>query len=157
MAEAGNRVVLRMERRFDASAERVFDAWTNPEVLRQWWAAAENWQGALAEVDLRPGGRYRLSMRDTDSGAVHTVVGEYTEVRRPERLAYTWRWEGEPEEMRGSEHTLVAVNFLPDGDATRVVLTHRGFADERSRELHAQDWSGCLDNLARRVLNRAPA
>jgi len=45
---------LRMERRFDASPEAVFDAWTNPEVLRRWWAAGPGWETPNAEVDLPP-------------------------------------------------------------------------------------------------------
>ena len=88
---------LRMERRFEAAPEDVFDAWTNPEVLRRWWAAAPGWETPSAEVDLRAGGRYRLTMRDPEAGAEHTVGGEYVEVRRPDRLTYTWAWEPEPE------------------------------------------------------------
>jgi uncharacterized protein YndB with AHSA1/START domain len=144
-------VVLRLSRRFAAPRERVFDAWTNPSVLERWWAAAPTWESPAAEVELRPGGRYRLSMRDTESGVVQTVGGAYTEVRPPDRLAYTWTWEGGPELMRGSEDTLVVVDFVEDGDGTEVVLTHRGFADERIRDLHAGGWSGCLDNLEREV------
>jgi hypothetical protein len=53
--------------------------------------------------------------------------------------------------MRGSERTLVVVDFLADGDGTEVVLTHRGFADERIRDLHAGGWGACLDSLARKV------
>jgi uncharacterized protein YndB with AHSA1/START domain len=60
-------------------------------VLRVWWAASPTWESPHAEVDLRPGGSYRLSMRDTETGAVHTVFGEYTEVRRPDRLAEGWQ------------------------------------------------------------------
>jgi uncharacterized protein YndB with AHSA1/START domain len=149
--------VLRLSRRFAAPPERVFDAWTDPAVLRDWWAANPDWEGAEAEVDLRPGGRYRLSMRDTASGAVHTVTGEYTEIARPARLTYTWTWEGDPPEMRGSEGTFVTVDFLPDGDGTLVVLTHSGFADETIRDLHDTGWAACLDNLERRVLGRQPA
>jgi len=144
--------VLRLTRRFAASPERVFDAWTNPSVLHEWWAANPDWEGADAEVDLRPGGAYRLSMRDTGSGAVLTVAGEYTEVVRPERLAYTWTWEGEPSEMRGSEGSLVVVDFLAEGEGTLVLLTHSGFADEQIRDLHDAGWTACLDNLERRVL-----
>jgi uncharacterized protein YndB with AHSA1/START domain len=142
-------VVLSLSRRFDASRERVFDAWTNPEVLRRWWAAAPAWEPGEAEVDLREGGRYRLSMKNTDDGAVHTVVGEYTEVRRPERLAYTWTWEGDPEEMAGSAQTLVEVEFAEEGAGTRVDLTHRGFANAEIRAMHEHGWNGCLDNLER--------
>ena len=151
MPTTENEVILRLSRRFSAEREKVFDAWTDPEVLRQWWAAMENWDTPLAEVDLRPGGRYRLSMRDTDSGAVHTVAGEYTEVRRPERLAYTWAWENEAEEVGGAALTIVVVDFVEDGDATEVVLTHSGFANDELREKHLHGWLGCLDNLARRV------
>jgi uncharacterized protein YndB with AHSA1/START domain len=144
-------IFLRLSKRFTAPPERVFDAWTTPEVLREWWAAAETWTDPRAEVDLRPGGAYRLSMRDTTSGVVQTVVGEYVEVAAPNRLSYTWAWEGEPELMRGSERTLVVVDFVADGDGTLVVLTHRGFADEHIRDLHVGGWTGCLDNLERRV------
>jgi uncharacterized protein YndB with AHSA1/START domain len=149
--------VLRLSRRFAAPPERVFAAWTNPDVLREWWAANAGWKGADAEVDLRRGGRYRLGMRDTASGAVHVVTGEYTDVDPPARLAYTWRWEGDPPEMRGSEDTEVVVDFLPDGHGTLVVLTHSGFADERIRDMHGAGWTTCLDNLERRVPGRQPA
>lgn len=143
--------VLRLTRRFGAPPERVFDAWTDPRLLSRWWAAVAGWETAVAEVDLRPGGRYRLAMRDDTTGAVHTVSGEYVEVRRPERLAYTWTWEGEPELMRGSEGTLVEVEFAADDDATEVVLTHSGFAGRRIRDLHAEGWNGCLAKLEREV------
>jgi uncharacterized protein YndB with AHSA1/START domain len=143
--------LLRVSRRFAAPRERVFDAWTNPRVLERWWAAADTWTDPSAEIDLRPGGRYRLSMRDASSGTVETVGGEYTEVRPPERLAYTWTWEGDPALMRGSERTLVVVDFLDAGGATEVVLTHRGFADGGIRDLHEAGWGGCLDSLERKV------
>jgi uncharacterized protein YndB with AHSA1/START domain len=149
--------VLRLSRRFAAPPERVFDAWTSPAVLRDWWAASPDWEGAEAEVDLRPGGAYRLSMRDTASGAVHTVTGEYREVVPPERLAYTWTWHGDPPEMRGSEGSLVVVEFVADGDGTLVLITHSGFAGERIRDLHEGGWTACLDNLEARVLRWQPA
>jgi uncharacterized protein YndB with AHSA1/START domain len=142
-------VVLKLTRRFDAPRERVFEAWTNPEVLREWWAAQPKWEGAGAEVDLRPGGRYRLSMKDTEQGAVHTVGGEYKEINPPERLSFTWSWEGNPEEMTGSDATLVVVEFREDGDGTEVVLTHSGFANEEIRAMHEDGWNGTLSTLER--------
>lgn len=151
MTGSPDEVVLRLTRRFAAPRERVFDAWTDPRLLRRWWAALQGWETSRAEVDLRPRGRYVLSMRDDASGAIHTVAGEYVEVRRPERLSYTWTWEGEPQEMRGSERTLVLVEFAEDGGGTRVDLTHRGFADGHIRDLHGEGWAGCLDKLERRV------
>jgi uncharacterized protein YndB with AHSA1/START domain len=148
---------LHLERTFAAPPTAVFDAWTNPEVLRRWWAAAPDWGTALAEVDLRPGGRYRLSMHDPGSGTTHTVGGEYVEVERPARLVYTWTWEGDPEEMRGSADSVVTVRFDAEGSGTRVVLDHAGLADDEIAAKHEHGWNACMDNLAARVLTGAPA
>jgi uncharacterized protein YndB with AHSA1/START domain len=153
MTEIGQELSLELEHRYAAPPERVFDAWTNPEVLKRWWAAAPTWSTPLAEVDPREGGRYRLSMR-TDEGETHTVHGEYTEFRPPERLAYTWSWDEGPEPaMAGSEHSLVVVEFLADGDGTLVRLKHSGLANEQIRELHAQGWEAVLANLERCVFS----
>jgi uncharacterized protein YndB with AHSA1/START domain len=149
MTQQTQEAVLRLSRRFDAPRERVFEAWTNPEVLKDWWHAGPDWDTPEAEVDLRPGGSYRLAMRDPASGQTHTLVGEYREVQPPERLVYTWTWESNPEEMRGSEGSLVTVEFVEDGDATNVEITHSGFASEEIRDLHAHGWEACLANLER--------
>jgi uncharacterized protein YndB with AHSA1/START domain len=141
---------LQLERTFDAPREEVFRAWTEPEVLRRWWAAQPGWESPLAETDVRVGGRYRLSMRDPDSGEEHTVGGEYVEVTPPERLVYTWTWEGSDEDST-SAGSIVTVEFRDDGDGTTVVLTHEGITDGQSRDNHAHGWSGCLDNLGTRV------
>ena len=95
MTQTEREVALELTHRFGAPRERVFEAWTNPDVLKRWWAAAATWETPLAEVDLREGGGYRLSMK-TDEGDVHTVYGEYREIRPPERLSYTWSWEEGP-------------------------------------------------------------
>jgi uncharacterized protein YndB with AHSA1/START domain len=153
---SGDEIRLVLTRRFAAPTEAVFDAWVNPEVLRRWWAAVQGWTTPEATTDVRVGGRYRLAMGDPQRGAVHAVVGEYLEVRRPERLAYTWTWEGDPEEMAGSAQTLVTVDFHEDGSGTEVVLVHSGFASEHARDQHGDGWTGCLDNLARRVFPGAP-
>jgi hypothetical protein len=50
---------------------------------------------------------------------------------------------------------VVAVDFVPEGSATRVVLEQRGFAGEAGREAHEHGWRGCLDNLERRLIASA--
>jgi uncharacterized protein YndB with AHSA1/START domain len=140
---------MRLTRTFAAPRERIVAAWTDPELLRQWWAAMHGWTTSVAEVDLRPSGRYRLSMRDPVAGEEYTVSGEYLEVSLPERLVYTWTWEGEAEIMRGSEGTTVTVEFIADGDTTTVNVTQEGFADDRISGMHVEGWTGCLDNLER--------
>jgi uncharacterized protein YndB with AHSA1/START domain len=144
---------LRLERTFDAPAAEVFDAWTNPEVLRRWWAANPAWRTPLAEVDLRIGGEYRISMEDPQDGSVHTVRGQYSEVRRPERLVYSWCWEEGTGET--GHVSTVAVDFVGDGERTTVVVEHSGFETPKSAEQHRHGWEGCLENLKLRIFTGA--
>lgn len=55
MTEIGQEIALELEHRYAAPREHVFEAWTNPEVLKRWWAAA-SWETPLAEIDAREGG-----------------------------------------------------------------------------------------------------
>jgi uncharacterized protein YndB with AHSA1/START domain len=141
-----DRDALRIERTFNAPARAVFDAWTSAEVLRRWWPAGSDWETPVAEVDPRVGGGLRLVMRSPD-GEEFGGSGEYIEITRPERLAFTWTWDGH----EGHEGTqLVEVEFgeLEDG-TTSVVLTNRGLPDEESRRSHREGWDASFDNLDR--------
>jgi uncharacterized protein YndB with AHSA1/START domain len=137
---------LRMERTFNAPRQAVFDAWTSPEVLKRWWPAGADWDTPVAEVDVRVGGRLRLVMRSPD-GEEFGGTGEYVEIVPPERLVYTWTWDGH-EGHRGSQ--LVEVEFTERGDGTTtVVLTNTGLEDERDRREHREGWDASFDNLKR--------
>jgi uncharacterized protein YndB with AHSA1/START domain len=146
---------LRLERVLDASPERVFAAWTDPAVLRRWFAAEPDWTTPEATTDVRVGGGYRLSMRDS-TGIVHTIAGEYLEVDPPRRLVYTWQpqrhRDGSPPRLWVS---VVSVDFVAEGSATRVVLEQRDLPDEAERASHERGRRGCLDNLARRVISQS--
>ncbi|HMJ04267.1 MAG TPA: SRPBCC domain-containing protein [Conexibacter sp.] len=143
---------LRVERTYDAPPEAVFDAWTNPEVLRRWWKTSDAGSVPVADVDLRVGGGYRLSMLDAE-GEDHTVFGEYREVERPHRLVYSWTWEGTG--PTAGHESLVVVTFNQEGDGTdartTVVIEHSNFMSTTSREAHGHGWAGALDSLAREV------
>jgi uncharacterized protein YndB with AHSA1/START domain len=134
---------LKITRAFRAPRERVFRAWTTPQALTKWWGPP-GYECPSAEVDLRPGGKYRLAMRKLPDGDVFYLSGVYREVRAPQRLIYTWSWEGQPE----MGETLVTVEFLDRAGSTEVVLTHELFPTEKIRDDHNNGWSGCLDRLA---------
>lgn len=140
---------LRLERTFAAPPERVFAAWTKPEVLRHWFAAGPEWTNTAIEVDMRVGGRYRLSMSGPGT-VVHTVVGEYLQVDPPDRLVYTWEWEDPTAPPAAA--TLVTVLFRAAGRGTMVVLTHTRFPTDDVRDKHGVGWQACMDNLDTRVL-----
>jgi uncharacterized protein YndB with AHSA1/START domain len=131
---------VRIVRIIDAAREQVFKAWTEPEQIRRWWGPGE-FTCLQAEVDLRPGGRYRFAMQPTE-GEAFIVVGTYREVEPPERLVYSWRWETGPA-ADGSE-SLVMVEFHEAGEQTELVLTHTEFPESHSPAPYQMGWEGGL-------------
>jgi uncharacterized protein YndB with AHSA1/START domain len=126
---------------FDAPRERVFAAWTEPELLKQWWGPGL-FETVAAEVDLTVGGRYELLL---EPGSMR-LVGEFREVRPPERLVYTWRWvEGVPD----TRDSLVTVEFRDAGAQTEIVLVHDSFAGPGPVEMYDEGWRSGLDKLTR--------
>jgi len=140
---------LRIERTFQAPAERVFDAWTSEEVMRRWWQAERGWETAAAEVDLRVGGAVRVVMRDPEKHAEYGGGGMYTEIESPTRLAFTWIWD---DDIR---RTLIEIDFEETDGATTVRFTHSGLWDEDAVRSHEHGWGNILDNLGRILEGRA--
>ncbi|MGN6109595.1 MAG: SRPBCC family protein [Kofleriaceae bacterium] len=81
-----------MTRTFEAPRERVFDAWTRPELLKRWLAAGRGWSMVCCEIDLRVGGGYRLVWRGPDGYALG-MRGSYLEIVEHERLVSTERFD----------------------------------------------------------------
>jgi uncharacterized protein YndB with AHSA1/START domain len=77
-----------MTRVFGAPRHLVFDAWTNPELLKQWLLGPPGWTMPVCEIDLRVGGRYRYVWRGPD-GTEMGMGGVHREVVVPERIVNT--------------------------------------------------------------------
>jgi len=135
--------VVRIERRFAASAADVFDAWTSPEVMRRWFHCAPDWSTPEAEVDLCVGGKVRVLMRRPD-GSEAGAQGEYTLIDRPRRLAMTWRFDDDP-----SNEQLIELSFSESEGATTVRMVNSRISSDQRREAQDWGWHGCLDELER--------
>ena len=134
---------LQLNRTFTAPRARVFKAWTKTEELKKWFAPSDEYSVPFAEVDLQVGGKYRIGMK-SPSGDTHIAVGTYREIKNPEKLVFTWTWEGT--EM---PDTLVTVEFYDRGQSTEMVLTHELFPNKTEADRHDQGWTGCLDRLTK--------
>lgn len=77
-----------MTRAFDAPRELVFDAWTKPELLKQWLGVRGGWTFAVCDIDLKVGGKYRFVWRKQGQPDLG-MGGVYQEVQPPERLVST--------------------------------------------------------------------
>ena len=136
---------LRLERLIAAPPESVFALWTEPELIIKWWGP-EGYQIPVHALDIRPGGRWRTTMRTPDGGR-RTVSGVYRAIEPPRRLVFTWGWEDD-KGARGHE-TEVTVTFEAAPGGTRLVLRQQSFESKESRDNHGKGWSSSFNRLAR--------
>jgi len=132
-------ITLEVRRLIRATPQQLFDAWTQPARLRQWWGPT-GVECVDAEVDLRVGGRYRIANRFPDTRVIW-IVGEFEQIEPPSLLVYTWRIEPQTSSER------VTVRFERQADATEVIVLHERIADRMARDQHEHGWRDCLDGL----------
>ncbi|MCJ9669261.1 MULTISPECIES: SRPBCC family protein [unclassified Neorhizobium] len=112
--ERGSERELVVTRSFDAPVRLVFDAWTKPELFKQWWAPKSSGVPLLAcEMDARTGGGYSVTFGH-DASSSMTFFGKYLEVSPPSRLVWT-----NDESENGSVTT---VSFEEEDGGTLLVL-----------------------------------
>jgi uncharacterized protein YndB with AHSA1/START domain len=138
---------LTIKRIIKAKRERVFEAWTRPEMMKRWFAPGEMTVPS-AHADVRIGGSYTLEMEGEMDGMLTnpTVSGTYQKIVPNELLSFTWAWKGDT-----ASATLVTVEFRDVDGGTEVTLTHEGFDAPEARDKHDHGWQGCLVNLAKRL------
>jgi uncharacterized protein YndB with AHSA1/START domain len=134
---------VRVVRTIAGPREEVFRAWTEPELLKQWFGPGE-FTIPRAELDLRAGGDYQIVMRPPAADAI-TLTGSYREIVAPERLIFTWSWR-----LMWAEavESLVTVEFREVETGTEVTITHGDFGGESSAP-YRTGWEGGLDKLQR--------
>ncbi len=131
---------LRMTRRFDASPERVFDAWTDPELVGRWLFTGPTSESHNAELDVRVGGKWKIT--DRRDGVDYVALGEYRVIDLPRRLVFTF---GMPQ--FSPEYAEVAVELVADGDGCLMTLTQAPTPAEAVKPLE-DGWSLMFDGLA---------
>jgi uncharacterized protein YndB with AHSA1/START domain len=136
--------VLRLERLIAASPERVFDLWTDPDLLVKWWGP-EGFDVPAHALDVRPGGQWRTTMRSPE-GKLHRVSGIYRTIDKPRRLVFTWAWD-QDDGSRGHE-TEVTVTFESAPGGTRLKLVQQMFQDKTARDNHSKGWTSSFNCLA---------
>ncbi len=135
---------LRMTKTIRAKREKVFQAWTNPNFVKQWFAPGDK-SVAMADVNAKVGGNYRIQMQDPD-GTTYTTRGDYKEIIPNEKLVFSWGWEG-PDRYE----SLVTILLNDSGEGTELTLIHERLANTDSVEKHTQGWTGCLAKLAEKI------
>ena len=138
---------LAMERLYNASPQRVFNAWADFEARQRWSAPAEGIRIEYVEADFSEGGRD--VSRCIEAGNVDFIATvNYLDIRKDSRIVFA------EDVVHGNKRVsaaLVSVELVPQGDATRLLLTLQiASFDEAGMESGYQfGWSSALDNLAK--------
>ena len=146
---------LVLTRVFDAPRALVWEAWTDPRHLAQWWGPHE-YTAPRAEIDLRPGGALHIDMRGPD-GSIQTVTGEVREVTPLERLVFTSRLAGEDGGVFVEVLNTVTLADRNGRTALRLEARVLQAAPGAEGPLAGMEegWSQSLDKLASDVATRA--
>ncbi len=129
-------------REFDVPRHLVYQAWTTPELIRRWWAG-DRGEVTSAEVDLRPGGRWRYVM--TANGGFEVAFhGEYQEIVPDERVVSTEVFEGMPEAAAVSTATFTD----RDGRTTLSVLVQHQSKENRDAHVNSGMEGGMQESMS---------
>lgn len=119
---------IALTRRFQAAPEQVFDALVTPDLLQRWMLGPPGMTMPVCEVDLRPGGRFRIVWR-TGSGQEMGMSGTYREILRPRRLVHTELFD---QDWTGGE-TVITTTLTPEDGGTRLEAIVR-YSSEQARD-----------------------
>jgi uncharacterized protein YndB with AHSA1/START domain len=138
---------LTLTRLIPAPRERVFEAWTTPE-LAQWICTGER-RVITSKVDFRVGGGYNIHIETAEHGTAK-FSGTYLEIKAPSRVVFTWNLGDCLPEFSGFP-TQVTLDFAEQKGGTLLTLTHEGLPNAEVRDKHVSGWNASLDSLEKRV------
>ncbi|MCL4691025.1 MAG: SRPBCC domain-containing protein [Candidatus Hydrogenedentes bacterium] len=146
---------LTITRVFDAPRERVWKAWSDPNLLQQWWGP-EHFTVPAYTADFREGGQYHYCMRSPE-GQDYWGVGVYQEIVPMERIVYTDAFADEKGNSVTAAHygmdgdwadeLIVTLTFEDHDGRTRFTLRHTGLPQGQHREMCGIGWSESFDKL----------
>jgi uncharacterized protein YndB with AHSA1/START domain len=136
---------IHTERVFDAPRDRVFAAFTDPELIPEWWGPRGS-TTVVDQMDVRADGSWRFVIREAD-GSESGFRGTYREITPPERIVQTFEWEGMP------GHVSIETSTLEDlgDDRTKVVTTTLFHTTEERDGMLASGMEGGMNETYSRL------
>jgi uncharacterized protein YndB with AHSA1/START domain len=117
----------------DASPETVWEFLVDPEKLMRW-------KGINADLETQPGGIFRCEVIPG-----HIARGEYVEIDKPNKLVFTWGWDGSEDVPPGS--STIEIELASDGDGTSLRFVHKDLPNAEAIASHAHGWDHYLPRL----------
>jgi uncharacterized protein YndB with AHSA1/START domain len=150
MARIQDSVLVRATHRFEASAERVYDAFLDPSQAGKFLFATPTGQIVRCEIDARVGGTFTIVDRRDEEDVAHT--GKYLALERPRRIVFTLLVE-----KYSTEESMVTIDIALLAKGCELTLTHEmKSADSQARERAQEGWTAILDVAAELLLDDTP-
>jgi uncharacterized protein YndB with AHSA1/START domain len=134
---------LEIVRFINVPANRVYEAWTDPAQLRQWFGP-ENVRTRNITADVRVGGKYRWDLTSPE-GEEMSAFGEYKELVPGKKIVFTWRWDDD--EAWENRTSVVTIKLFERPGGTELRFRHEQLPSEESRDRHNDGWNSLLDRL----------
>ncbi|HEY6153967.1 MAG TPA: SRPBCC domain-containing protein [Candidatus Udaeobacter sp.] len=134
---------LEIVRFINVPADRVYEAWTDPAQLRQWFGP-ENVRTRNITADVRVGGKYRWDLTSPE-GEEMSAFGEYKELVPGKKIFFTWRWDDD--EAWENRTSVVTIKLFERPGGTELRFRHEQLPSEESRDRHNDGWNSLLDRL----------
>jgi uncharacterized protein YndB with AHSA1/START domain len=125
---------LTLNRLLDAPADKLFQLWTDPARLKEWFCPRP-WTVSHAELDVRPGGACNVTMMGPNGEAMPNP-GQYLEIVPNRKIVFSDAFTGDWKPKDGAPFMVATITFTPEGDKTRYVATvrHWSEADKHKHE-----------------------
>ncbi|MNK19689.1 hypothetical protein D3C87_379170 [compost metagenome] len=137
--ETAKKTTITVSATINAPVAKVWDIWTNPDYIKQWTFASDDWHAPYADNDLRVDGTFKTTMAAKDGSFSFDFAGVYTEVENHKLIKYVL---GDGREVK--------ITFTEEGNMTKV---HETFDPEtqNSIEMQQSGWQSILDNFKKYV------
>lgn len=137
--ETAQRTSITVEATINAPVEKVWKFWSDPQHIKQWCAASDDWHAPYAENDLRKDGKFKTTMAAKDGSFSFDFEGVYSKVELNKAIEYAM-----------SDGRKVKINFTAMGNSTKVTETFDA-ETENPIEMQRGGWQAILDNFKKHV------
>ena len=140
---------LRISHHFSEPPQRVWQAWTDPEMVMSWFGSDPKGIVLAASLDVHVDGIFEVTFRNSDE-TQYTCTGRYKEVEPDQKLVFTWTWKDHPEIVE-----LVTIIFQPEPNGTVMVFEHSNI-DAGTTHNYEMGWKSTFAKLERALAEKGP-
>lgn len=139
---------IKIERQFSQPLEKLWRAWTDPQIVKLWFGSDPNGTVLDAVLDVRVGGAFAVTFANAD-GEEYTAQGIYQAVELDKKLAFTWGWRNQPHIKEA-----VVVQFQAEKEDTLMTFEHLDI-DANTSHNYEKGWRTTFDKLEKALGNHS--